>query len=109
MNDGSHALGADELVDAAPRRNCGVQWSLPVDARLEQLVRRANAAGERTNRRELLSALVCWFDPDTTDFREMLRRYRTSTVAEVSLSEPDSENVVHIRKYGPGPRRSASA
>lgn len=105
---GSQPLDGDQRVDESPRRNCGVAWPLAVDARLEELVRRANAAGERTNRRELLSAIVCAFDPEPDEFSSVLRAYRTMTVAQVALTEPDADNVVHIKRFGPGPRRSGS-
>lgn len=94
------------LADHAPNRNCGVQWPLPVNDRLEQLVSRAKLAGERTNRREMLSAIVCAFDASDEEVSKMLKRYRLLTVREVVGG--DDENVVRIEQFGPGPRKTGS-
>ena len=101
----SVGLDPNILADDAPKRNCGVQWTLPVDTRLDRLVEQARKAGERTNRRELLSAILCAFDADDDELRETLREYRCKTVADVLGQEPDSPNVISIRRHGPGPRR----
>ena len=98
-------LDPNSLADDAPKRNCGVQWALPVDARLDALVQQARKAGERTNRRELLSAILCAFDDGDKELREILRDYRCKTVADVLAQETGSVNVISIRRHGPGPRR----
>ncbi len=100
------SLDPGGIADHAPNRNCGVQWPLPVNDRLERLVRRAKAAGERTSRREMLSAIVCTFDASDEEVGKMLRTYRLLTVREVVGGEDD--NVVRIEQFGPGPRKTGS-
>lgn len=107
-NAGTHALNGENLVELAPRRNCGVTWALPVDDRLDGLVERSNALGAKTNRRELLSAIVCDFDTDGDALLQTVIRYRQKTVAKAALSAPDSDNIIRIRQHGPGPRRTGS-
>lgn len=98
-------LDPHSKADASPNRNCGVQWALPVDARLESLVERARLAGERTNRREMLSAILCDFEASDEAVGTMLRSYRLKTVATV-VGEQDEAKVISIQRYGPGPRRT---
>lgn len=94
-------------ADSAPKRNCGVQWALPVDARLDALVESAHSAGEKTTRRELLSAIVCAVQDDAEELGRILRSYRLKTVAEVVGQQPGSDNVIAIQRHRPGPRHNA--
>ena len=97
-------LDLNATADSAPRRNCGVQWALPVDAKLEAHVQQALDAGEKTNRREMLSAIVCDFEADNEHLGKILRAYRLMTVAEALGKKPGSDNVIAIQRHGPGPR-----
>ena len=76
--------------------------------RIQGLVERADQAGERTSLRELLAAIVCAFDPNEDELREVLRRYRLSRVRDVTLKEPDDENVIRIDRQGRGRPRHVS-
>jgi hypothetical protein len=100
------SLDPSAIADHVPNRNCGVQWPLPVNERLERLVKRANQTGERTTRRELLSAIVATFEASDDEVSQMLRNYRRMTVGEVVGGE--DTNVVRIEQYGPGPRRTGT-
>lgn len=99
-------LNPSAKADSGPKRNCGVQWALPVDARLDTFVESAHSAGEKTTRRELLSAIVCAVEDDAEELGRIIRSYRLKTVAEVLDEKPDGENVIAIRRHPPGPRRS---
>lgn len=81
---------------------------MPVNQRLEELVKRAKSLGERTNRRELLAAIVTAFDADDDAFTHVLRRYRMASVAEVSLRPVEQGNVVSIERFQPGRRRASN-
>jgi hypothetical protein len=74
--------------------------------KLDRLLRRAEEAGERTSRKEVVAALIAGYDGDEDDIASMLKRYRRITVREL-LAVPDSKDVIDIaqhRKPGPRPR-----
>ena len=51
-------LAADQLVRDCPQKQAAVAWPLPVDARLDELLAQADAAGENTSRKELVAAII---------------------------------------------------
>ena len=87
------------LVDAAPKRNCGAHWPLPVDERLNALVASAQSAGAKTTRSEILAALVCAADSDGDKLSEVLLDYRLTTVAEALDRDFDDENIVSLHRH----------
>jgi len=102
-NLGGMSLDADSLVTDNVERQASIAWPLPVDVRLEKLLKQAKAAGERTSRKELVAALVATCDLTNAQLGEMLRQYRTATVREI-LPVPEGENVIPFTKQPPGPR-----
>jgi hypothetical protein len=99
-------LDADSRVVRSPEKQGAVAWPLPVEAKLDVLLRRAEEAGERTSRKELVAALIAVYDGEGEELSALLRRYRRTTVREL-LAVPKSENVIDItqrRKPGPRPR-----
>ena len=66
---------ADLLRDAEPLR-VGASIPQPLDTRLDALVRTAERAGERTNRRELVAALILATPTAPTELADLLHRYR---------------------------------
>ena len=99
---------ADSRVVSWRERQGAVAWPLPIEAKLDVLLRRAEEAGERTNRKEVVAALISDYKGDGEDISELLRRYRRMTVKELL---PQNENVIDItreRKPGPRPRQSST-
>ncbi len=97
------SLDADSFVTDTPEKPAAINWPLAVEARLEQLLDQAKAAGERTTRKEIVAALVATSKLSDAQLDRMLRRYRKAKVREI-LSVPADENVVPITKQRPGPR-----
>jgi len=100
------SLDADGLVVRSPEKQGAVAWPLPIEAKLEVLLRRAEEAGERTSRKEVVAALIAGYNPDGKKVAALLKRYRRITVREL-LAVPQDENVIDIeqrRKPGPRPR-----
>ena len=100
------SLAADSRVIMSPEKQGAVSWPLPIEAKLEVLLRRAVDAGERTSRKEIVAALIAAADFDDDSMSTLLRGYRKITVREL-LDIPQSENVIPIsqgRKPGPRPR-----
>jgi hypothetical protein len=99
-------LDADSRVVRWPEKQGAVAWPLPVEAKLEALLHRAEEAGERTSRKEVVAALIAAYKGDGKKVSALVRRYRRTTVREL-LAVPQSENVIDItqrRKPGPRPR-----
>jgi hypothetical protein len=99
------ALKVGDTVSSYPDRQAGISWPLPVDAKLEDLLKTARAVGERTSRREIVAAIIAMAEFDGQKLSELLRRYRLARVGDV-LQPSDTSNVVRFTYHPPGPRRA---
>lgn len=93
----------EERLDASRDRQVSFRMPLALDQRLDALVQRAIDAGERTNRREVLSALLLATDLNGDGLGETLRAYRRATVSVAVLDVPEG-NVISFQRHAPGPR-----
>jgi hypothetical protein len=100
-------LAADQLVRDCPEKQAAVAWPLPVDARLDELLAQAEAAGENTSRKELVAAIIALTTVTDAQLGRLLRRYRRAKVRDL-ISLPEGENVVPFMKHKPGPRTFSS-
>jgi hypothetical protein len=100
-------LAADQLVRECPQKQAAVSWPLPIDARLDELLAQADAAGENTSRKELVAAIIASTTVTDAQLGRMLRRYRRAKVRDL-VSLPEGVNVVPFTKHKPGPRTSAA-
>jgi hypothetical protein len=98
---------ADDLVIDCSDIQVGKRWPRPVHRRLEELVERARAIGERTSGPELLSAIVCAFEVSDEEYRRVLRSYRTSRVRDVVSTPADAGNVIELPRKKAGRPTSA--
>ncbi len=100
-------LPADHLVRECPQKQAAVSWPLPVDMHLDVLLAQAEAAGERTNRKELAAAIVAAATFTDAQLEKVLKRYRRSRVRDL-IPVAEGENVIPFEQSRPGPRtRSA--
>lgn len=99
-----HPVRVDELLRTSRDKQVGLRWPYAVDQRLDALVERAVTAGERTNRRELLAALVFSVAPTGDELGGILRSYRLATIGDVILDARISGKVVSLVNHKPGPR-----
>jgi hypothetical protein len=97
-------LRVGDAVSSYPDRQAGISWPLPVDQKLEDLLKAARAVGERTSRREIVAAIIAMADLSGEELSDLLRRYRLAQVGDV-LQPSDRSNVVKFTQHGPGPRR----
>lgn len=98
---------AGALLRGLEEHNIGIALADPLSARLDALVDLVEATGERTNRKELLAALILGARPDGRALSDLVRRYRTATARD-TLIEPDpSVAVLVFRPPSPGPRKRA--
>jgi hypothetical protein len=100
-------VAAGQLVRDCPEKQAAVAWPLPVDARLDELLAQAEAAGENTSRKELAAAIIAFTRVTDAQLGRLLRRYRKAKVHDL-VSLPEGENVVAFMKHKPGPRTSSS-
>lgn len=100
-------LAADQLIRDCPQKQAAVAWPLPVDARLDELLAQADAAGENTSRKELAAAIIASTRVSDARLGRLLRWYRKARVRDLVSPSP-GENVVPFTKHKPGPRRRSA-
>jgi hypothetical protein len=101
-------LGADLKASTAATKQAGLNWPIPADRRLDQLVDLANEAGARTRRNELAAAIVAAAESDGEVLLQLVLQWRRSKVRDVIVDPPQESSVIHFPRYGPG-RRKADA
>jgi hypothetical protein len=97
-------LDLDEKLIASEETNAAIDWPLAVHHRLDQLVACAVDEGERTTRKELAAAIVFSAPESGAQLSKVLRKYRRARVRDALLNVPTGENVVELKRPGPGPR-----
>ena len=93
----------ERLIDSRDRQ-VGLRLPLAVDQRIDALIRRATDAGERTNRRELIAAILADSDLTGEQLGTLLRSFRTAKVRDVLLDVDAASDVLHLVSHKPGPR-----
>lgn len=96
------------MIRDCPQKQAAIAWPLPVDARLDELLAQASAAGENTSRKELVAAIIANVKVSDAQLGRLLRQYRKTRVRDL-IALPEGENVVPFVKHRPGPRSSGSA
>lgn len=95
-------MNLDERLIASRDRQVGLRLPNAIDQRLDALLARSIDAGERTNRRELLAAIIFGTDMSGEELGGMLRSYRRATVKD-ALLDVEPGNVTYLT-HKPGPR-----
>lgn len=101
-------LGGDQLIRDCPQKQAALAWPLPVDARLDELLAQASAAGENTSRKEIAAAIIASTRVSDAQLGRLLRQYRKARVRDL-IALPEGENVVPFVKHKPGRRSPGSA
>ena len=101
MTGGQSVAGDERLVDCE-EAIVGLSLPSPLSERLDQLVRLAESAGERTTRKEVVASLILCAPTDGLALSEAIRQLRTSVVRDAL--EPDAGGRVLLSRHGPGPR-----
>ena len=86
-----------------------VDWPVALHHRVDQLVELVESIGERPTRKELVAAVVLAAPEDAARLSKMLRTYRTAGTRDALVNAPSNENVVELRRRGPGPRSRKSS
>jgi hypothetical protein len=97
-------LDLSEKLIEAEETNAAVDWPVAIHHRVDELVALAVAEGERTTRKELVAALVLAAPESGEDLGKLLRSYRKGVARDALINVSKGENVVELRRPGPGPR-----
>jgi hypothetical protein len=99
-------VDAQQLLRLAPATTVSFKLPVVINERLDELVAQAQRAGERTDRREVLSALLLSASMSADDLQDVLRIFRTSTNGEGRLrAVSPTASTFTVPAYGPGPRK----
>lgn len=83
----------------------GLALSHPISDRVDALVDLIESAGERTNRKELIAALILAAPVQPDQLAAVLRGYRQALVRDALLDPRQAGATVHLKPHRPGPRR----
>jgi hypothetical protein len=80
----------------------------PLNERLDRLVELADAEGARTNRKELVAALVLAAPESAAELASAVIGYRKAKARDAAVSG-DLAAVLQFRRHQPGPRRRTAS
>lgn len=101
----------DALLLDVRTKQTSLAWPHPVDERLEAMVDAAIDAGERTDRREVLAALVSTTDVSGAAMARRIKKYRAMAVGQVLPGDdvpPSGEVELPNRPPGRRPGRAGT-
>lgn len=99
------SLAWDETAVRTSARNRTFMLPDVVSERLDALVEHLDVVAVRTNRAELVGALLLDTKADTQHLEQLLRRYRLASVADAHLGDQHGERLqLHAPAPGPRPR-----
>lgn len=97
-----HTGSPGEKLCESRDKQPGLRWPIAVDNMLDRLVEVANDNGLKTNRRELIAAIVTGHSDSPTKLTKLLRHYRMVTLREATGQDGVTE--IRLVEHGPGPR-----
>lgn len=101
-------IPADSLLSGLDEHNIGLALSDPISGRLSALVDVADTAGARTNRKELVAALILAATPDADALAGLVTQYRTAYARDTWLVPARAPSVLVFPARKPGPRGRSS-
>ena len=97
-------VSAETRLPDCPEGKVGLALPLPVSDRLDALVARTEAAGEKTSRKELLASLILAATARGEELAAVVKRYRLATAREARLDGRTKDPTVPVSTRTPGPR-----
>jgi hypothetical protein len=89
-------------------RAIGLQVPVPISKRLDVLVERAEAAGIRVYRKDLVAALILAAPDSSEELMELLVRYRRATASDAAVDSHGTADVLSLDRARPGRRPRTS-
>jgi hypothetical protein len=100
----SHAVPLNQPLCRSQDKQFGMRWPIAVDEHLDKLVNLINTGTDRTNRKELVAALIAATSPSADQLVGALRRYRSMQVSDLLADSAADSDVIYIAGRRPGPR-----
>lgn len=97
-------ISADTPLPECPEKRIGLSLPAPISERLDDLVALVEAAGERTNRKELVALLILAAPREAEEVSVLLREYRRTKARDAQLVAKTDQPTITIRSHRPGPR-----
>jgi hypothetical protein len=94
----------DAQLRACPEFRIGIGMPAPLSGRLDGLVELADSEGASTSRKELLAALLLAAPEKGAELADLVRRYRTASVAEAMIAGQADARFLRLERRPPGPR-----
>lgn len=101
---GQRRIFAHVRLRECPEQSIGLALPVPISDRVDSLVALAEAAGERTNRKELIASIILAVAPDGAEITSTLRKYRHATARDALVNLGGKVNTISLRPRRPGPR-----
>jgi hypothetical protein len=98
-------IPAETLISACPEKSVGLALPVPISDRLDELVRIAEAGGERTTRKEVVASLILAASGVSEELSALLRGYRRADARSSRLGSQSDGDRIAIQSHRPGPRR----
>jgi hypothetical protein len=108
MDKSNVFLNPETKLSACPVRNVTVALPGPLNERLDRLVDLADDEGARTNRRELLGALVLQAAESGEALAAAVVAFRKARARDAAVAE-DLGAVLRFERHQPGPRRKSAS
>ena len=96
-------IPADTPLHECPERSIGLAVPFPISDRVDALVALTEAAGDRTNRKELIATLILAAPAVGDQLTTALRHYRQATARETLVNDA-TDDTISIASPRPGPR-----
>jgi hypothetical protein len=108
MDESNVVLSPEARLTSCEERLITIGLPGPLNERLDRLVELADGEGARTNRKELVAALVLSAPESATELADVVIAFRKAKARDAAVSG-DLAAVLQFRRHQPGPRPRAAA
>lgn len=107
--DSKRDIEPGDLLRETAERPIGVTVPVPLSQRLDGLVIRAEEAGARVYRKDLVAALILAAPETPEELLALFTRYRQARAVDAALADGEAGDVLRLERAKPGrrPRRQS--
>jgi hypothetical protein len=107
--DSKQDIKPGDLLRETVERPIGVAVPVPLSQRLDGLVLRAEEAGARVYRKDLVAALILAAPETPEELLALFTRYRQAKAVDAALVDGDAGDVLRLERAKPGRRLRGQA